>query len=181
MTTRRIGIMTAGGDCPGLNALIRAVVLAALRRRWDVLGIEDATHGLIDLDYHRPLGNHWLTIDDVEDILARGGTILGTSNKSDPFNYVVERDGQRVEIDVSDRLVENYHALGLDGLIWVGGDGSMRTAHRLHEKGMNIVGVPKTIDLDLGAPTTRWDSRPRSRPSPRRSTGCRTPPRAMTA
>ena len=150
MTLRRIGLLTAGGDCPGLNALIRAVVLAATRRRWDVLGIEDATHGLIDLEYHRPLGNHWLTVDDVEDILARGGTILGTSNKSDPFRYVVERDGQRVEADVSDRLMTNYRALGLDGMIWVGGDGSMRIAERLGEKGMGIVGVPKTIDLDLG-------------------------------
>jgi 6-phosphofructokinase 1 len=147
---RRIGILTAGGDCPGLNAVIRAVVLAASDRRWDVLGVEDATHGLIDLEHHRPLGNHWLTLDDVEDILARGGTILGTSNKSDPFHYVAERNGQRVEIDVSDRVVENYRAFGLDGLVWVGGDGSMRIALRLGEKGMNIVGVPKTIDLDLG-------------------------------
>jgi 6-phosphofructokinase 1 len=150
MSSRRIGILTAGGDCPGLNAVIRAVVLAAVPRRWDVLGIEDATHGLIDLDYHRPLGNHWLTVDDVEDILARGGTILGTSNKSDPFHYVVERDGQRVEIDVSDRVVENYRALGLDAIVWVGGDGSMRIAQRMAEKGMHVVGVPKTIDLDLG-------------------------------
>ena len=150
MSSRRIGILTAGGDCPGLNALIRAVVLAAVPRRWDVLGIEDATHGLVDLDYRRPLGNHWLTADDVEDILARGGTILGTSNKSDPFRYAVERDGQRVEVDVSDRLMENYRALGLDAIVWVGGDGSMRIAQRLTEKGMRIVGVPKTIDLDLG-------------------------------
>jgi 6-phosphofructokinase 1 len=148
--SRRIGILTAGGDCPGLNAVIRAVVLAAQPRRWDVLGVEDATHGLIDLDYHRPLGNHWLTVDDVEDILARGGTILGTSNKSDPFHYVVELDGRRVETDASDRMMENYRALGLDGMIWVGGDGSMRIAQRMAEKGMHIVGVPKTIDLDLG-------------------------------
>jgi 6-phosphofructokinase 1 len=147
---RRIGILTAGGDCPGLNAVIRAVVRSALDRGWDVLGVEDATHGLIDHHHHHPLGNHWLTLDDVEDILARGGTILGTSNKSDPFHYVVERNGGRVEIDVSDRVVENYHAFGLDSLVWVGGDGSMRIAQRLVEKGMRIVGVPKTIDLDLG-------------------------------
>ncbi|HVR30862.1 MAG TPA: ATP-dependent 6-phosphofructokinase [Thermoanaerobaculia bacterium] len=150
MGSRRIGLLTAGGDCPGLNALIRAVVLAAAPRRWDVLGIEDATNGLVDLEYHRPLGNHWLTFDDVEDILARGGTILGTSNKSDPFHYVVQRDGHRVEVDVSDRMMENYRALGLEGIIWVGGDGSMRIAQRMGEKGMHIVGVPKTIDLDLG-------------------------------
>ncbi len=150
MSVRRIGILTAGGDCPGLNAVIRAVVRAATERRWDVLGVEDATHGLIDLDHHRPLGNHWLSLDDVEDILKRGGTILGTSNKSDPFHYVVERNGHRVEIDVSDRVMENYSAFGLDGMVWVGGDGSMRIAQRMGEKGMGIVGVPKTIDLDLG-------------------------------
>jgi 6-phosphofructokinase 1 len=150
MSGRRIGILTAGGDCPGLNALIRAVVLAAAPRRWDVLGIEDATHGLIDLDYQRPVGNHWLTLDDVEDILKRGGTILGTSNKSDPFHYVVQRDGQLVEADVSDRVMENYNSLGLDAMIWVGGDGSMRIAQGMVEKGMRIIGVPKTIDLDLG-------------------------------
>ena len=150
MSVRRIGILTAGGDCPGLNAVIRAVVRAAAQRNWDVLGVEDATHGLIDLDHQRPLGNHWLSLDDVEDILKRGGTILGTSNKSDPFHYVVEKNGTRTEVDVSDRVVENYRAFGLDGMVWVGGDGSMRIAQRLGAMGMNIVGVPKTIDLDLG-------------------------------
>jgi 6-phosphofructokinase 1 len=134
-----------------LNAVIRAVVLKARARGWAVLGIEDATNGLIDLDYRSPRGNRWLEADDVTDILRKGGTILGTSNKSDPFHYVVEQDGKRIESDVSQRALENYHKLGLDALISVGGDGSMRIAQRLSEKGMRIVGVPKTIDQDLSA------------------------------
>ncbi len=151
MTIKRIGVMTGGGDCPGLNAVIRAVVLTAHSKGWEVLGIEDATSGLIDLDYKSPHGNRWLQPRDVQDILERGGTILGTSNKSDPFQFVVERDGEQVETDVSDRVIENYRKLGLDALVSIGGDGSMRIAQRLIEKGMNIVGVPKTIDQDVGA------------------------------
>jgi len=149
VTIQRIGIMTGGGDCPGLNAVIRAVVRKAHKRGWKVLGIEDATEGLIDLEYRSPYGNRWLDPEDVEDILTKGGTILGTSNHSDPFHYVVERDGKKVEVDVSDRVVENYNKLGLDALISVGGDGSMEIAQRFVDKGMRIVGVPKTIDQDL--------------------------------
>jgi ATP-dependent phosphofructokinase / diphosphate-dependent phosphofructokinase len=94
MTIQRIGIMTGGGDCPGLNAVIRAVVRTATRQYgWDVLGIEDAFSGLVDLKYRSPRGNVWLDNGRVEDILARGGTILGTSNRSDPFHYVTEKDG----------------------------------------------------------------------------------------
>lgn len=147
MSIQRIGIMTGGGDCPGLNAVIRAVVLKAHRLGWEVMGIEDATRGLIDLDYRAPRGNRLLTRADVDGILTRGGTILGTSNRSDPFAYVV--DGQ--ETDVSDRVVHNFRELGLDALISVGGDGSMKIAQRLGELGLPIVGVPKTIDQDLGA------------------------------
>lgn len=143
--------MTGGGDCPGLNAVIRAVVLKANRLGWKVLGIEDATRGLIDLDYRSPNGNRWLEPFDVRNILQEGGTILGTSNKSDPFNYVSNRLGMTEVIDVSDQVVENYHKLGLDALISVGGDGSMAIAQKFIEKGLNIVGVPKTIDQDLGA------------------------------
>ena len=149
MATRKLGILTGGGDCPGLNAVIRGAVLSAKARGWEVLGIEDATCGLIDLDYRSPFGNRWLEEPDVRGILTRGGTILGTSNKSDPFKYVVERDGAQVEEDISDRLVENAAKLGLDALISVGGDGSMRIAQKLGAKGLKIVGVPKTIDQDL--------------------------------
>lgn len=147
--SKRIGVMTGGGDCPGLNAVIRAVVLGARARGWQVLGIEDATSGLVDLEYRSPNGNRWLTEDDVERILTRGGTILGTSNKSDPFKFVTVRDGKKVETDVSDRVMENYAKLGLDALVSIGGDGSMRIAQKLIEKGMKVVGVPKTIDQDL--------------------------------
>lgn len=151
MTIERIGIMTGGGDCPGLNAVIRAAVLKAHARGWKVLGIEDATEGLIDLDYRSPHGNRWIGPDDVGQILTRGGTILGTSNRSDPFRYVVQQGDERIETDVSDRVVAHYRELGLDALISVGGDGSMRIAQRLVEKGLRIVGVPKTIDQDIGA------------------------------
>lgn len=150
MTIKRIGIMTGGGDCPGLNAVIRAVVLKARARNWEVLGIEDATAGLIDLDYRSPHGNRLLEAKDVQDILIKGGTILGTSNRSDPFNFVVEENGEKKEIDVSDKVVENYNKLGLDALVSIGGDGSMKIAQKLIDKGLRIVGVPKTIDQDLG-------------------------------
>ena len=150
MSIRRIGILTTGGDCPGLNAVIRAVVLSARSRGWEVLGIEDATEGLIDLEYRAPHGNRLLTPKMVDAILVRGGTLIGTSNSSDPFHYVVVEEGKQREIDVSAKVVENYHRLGLDALIWVGGDGSMKIAQALIAKGLNIVGVPKTIDLDLG-------------------------------
>ena len=151
MSIQRIGIMTGGGDCPGLNAVIRAVVLKAHARGWKVLGIEDATEGLVDLDYRSPHGNLWLEPSHVDQILTKGGTILGTSNRSDPFHYVVEKDGKETEVDLSDKVVENYHKLGLDALISIGGDGSMKIAQQFIEKGMKIVGVPKTIDLDLGS------------------------------
>ncbi len=156
MTIKRIGVMTGGGDCPGLNPVIRAVVLAAKTRGWEVMGIEDATHGLIDLDYRSPRGNRLLEEADVAEILQDGGTILGTSNKSDPWNYVVERDGQETTIDVSARVVENYHKLGLDALISVGGDGSMKIAKKLSNLGLRIVGVPKTIDQDVAATDTTF-------------------------
>jgi len=147
----RIGVMTGGGDCPGLNAVIRAVVLKAHRRGWKVFGIEDATEGLVDLDYRSPHGNLWLEPADVDQILTKGGTILGTSNRSDPFHYVVKKNGEKTETDVSDTVVDNYRKMELDALISIGGDGSMKIAQLFIEKGMRIVGVPKTIDQDLGA------------------------------
>lgn len=147
---KRIGIMTGGGDCPGLNAVIRGAVLSARARGWEILGIEDATEGLVDLNYRSPHGNRWLTERDVYPILSRGGTILGTSNKSDPFHYVVKEGDKKVERDVSAKVMENYKKLGLEALISIGGDGSMRLAQRFEKLGMKIVGVPKTIDQDLG-------------------------------
>ncbi len=152
MGAKRVGIMTGGGDCPGLNAVIRAAVRVGCERHgFEMLGIEDATNGLIDLDYRSPSGNQWLTPASVRGILARGGTILGTSNKSDPFHFVATVEGKKVETDVSDRVMENYRKLDLDGVISIGGDGSMRIAKQFMDKGMNVVGVPKTIDNDLSA------------------------------
>ena len=151
MSVKRVAIMTGGGDCPGLNAVIRAAVRVGKERfGWEMLGVEDAFSGLIDLDYKSPHGNLWLEPSHVRGILERGGTILGTSNRSDPFRYVVkDADGTERETDVSDRVMENWKKLRLDALISIGGDGSMDIAQRFVEKGMNVVGVPKTIDNDL--------------------------------
>ncbi len=146
MAIERIGILTGGGDCPGLNAVIRAAVrVAKARYGWEVFGIEDAFNGLVDLEYKAPRGNRWLELSDVRGIIEQGGTILGTSNKSDPFQYISEGRA----IDVSDRVMANYEKMKLDAIISIGGDGSMLIAQRFIEKGMKIVGVPKTIDNDL--------------------------------
>jgi ATP-dependent phosphofructokinase / diphosphate-dependent phosphofructokinase len=133
---KNIGIMTCGGDCPGLNPVIRAVVLSAARKYgWKVLGIEDAMQGLINLDYKSPYGNISLPPFVVEDIISNGGTIIGTDNKSDPFRFkMIGPDGAPFEGDVSDTVIENYHKLNLDALIVVGGDGTMRIAHKLFLK-----------------------------------------------
>jgi len=151
---KRVAIITGGGDCPGLNAVIRAAVTVGARTHgFACLGVEDALMGLVDLDYRRPNGNQWLTPQGVRGILGRGGTILGTSNRSDPFRYVDPETGvtHAAETDVSDRVMENFRQLDLDALISIGGDGSMRIAKRFLDKGMPVVGVPKTIDNDLGA------------------------------
>lgn len=143
--------MTGGGDCPGLNAVIRGAVRSGTRRYgWEMIGIADGFRGLIDLE-HRPGGNRILTEDDVRGIFSRGGTIIGTSNKSDPFRFPVKINGQLVEEDVSERVMENYRKLRLDALISIGGDGSMRIARRFMDMGMRLVGVPKTIDNDLAS------------------------------
>jgi len=140
----RIGILTGGGDCPGLNAVIRAVTKAALSGRLEVVGIEDGYLGLIE-DRHRPLG--YL---DVSGILTVGGTILGSCNKADPAKYAVpDGKGGWVLRDVRDQVVEHYHQAGLEALVVIGGDGTMSGAAKLVERGLKIVGVPKTIDNDL--------------------------------
>jgi len=142
---KRIAINTGGGDAPGLNAVIRAVVLAADHQGWEVLGIQRGYTGLLDTHETVPLGR-----DEVRGIVHLGGTILGTSNRGDPFHFPVENtDGSTGFVDRSDEIVENFGRLGLDTLIAVGGDGSMKIAQKLAEKGLPIVGVPKTIDNDL--------------------------------
>ncbi len=144
---RKIGISTGGGDCPGLNAVIRAVVRTAkLRYQWDVIGIEDGFDGLI---YARNL--RYMTIDDVHGILPRGGTILGTTNRGNPFKHLVIENGKEVVKDMSPLIVENVRVLGLDAIVCIGGDGSLSIARDLFRLGVPVVGVPKTIDNDLSA------------------------------
>lgn len=141
---RRIGISTGGGDCPGLNAVIRAVVKSAiLEHRWQVLGIEDSFDGLIWPEKTRELC--W---DDVSGILTRGGTILGTTNRQNPLAYHKE-NGINSSRDVSDEIVRNARELGLDGVIVAGGDGTIKIALELYRKGLPVIVVPKTIDNDV--------------------------------
>jgi 6-phosphofructokinase 1 len=141
---RRIGVLTGGGDCPGLNAVIRAVTKTALSRyELDVIGIEDGFLGLIQ-NRMRPM--HW---NDVSNILTLGGTILGTSNTSNPRRYAIKRNGKTEMADVTDRVVEHVQAAGLDALVCIGGDGTMTGAADLLKHGINCIGVPKTIDNDL--------------------------------
>ncbi|MCK4691993.1 MAG: ATP-dependent 6-phosphofructokinase [Anaerolineales bacterium] len=143
---KRIGVLTGGGDAPGLNAVIRAVVKTAYGEYCcEVLGIKDGFDGL--------LGQHGiekLTPESVRGILPRGGTILGTANRGNPFARKVIRDGVEVIEDVSDEVVDRIHELNLDCLIVVGGDGTLHITQELFEKGCRVVGVPKTIDNDVG-------------------------------
>jgi len=143
---QRIGVSTGGGDAPGLNAVIRAVVKAARQYyHWEVLGIEDGFDGLLQPDRLRTL-----TPKDVSGILHRGGTILGTINRGNPFEHVTCVDGKEVKEDLTPQLVENVKTVGLDAIIVIGGDGTLAIARDLHRLGVPVVGVPKTIDNDLG-------------------------------
>lgn len=141
----RIGISTGGGDCPGLNAAIRAVTRSAIQNYGaDVIGIQDGFEGLID-----PQKTRKLTISDVTGIIGLGGTILGTTNRGNPFRYPVPV-GDKVETqDLSARVIDNIKKLQLDALVVVGGDGTQTIARDLWKMGAPIVGIPKTIDNDL--------------------------------
>ncbi len=142
---KKIAINTGGGDAPGLNAVIRAATLAAIRQGWDVYGIRNGYRGLIDTDHIVQL-----TTENVRGITHLGGTILGTANRGNPFEYVEETPEGTKVVDVSDKVVENFHKLGLNALITIGGDGSLRISQRFIDKGIPIIAVPKTIDNDLG-------------------------------
>lgn len=144
---RRIAINTGGGDAPGLNAVIRAVVRTGERLGWEVYGILDSYDGLF-----RENGVVRLDREAVRGITHRGGTILGTTSRGNPLQYPVkDEDGTVRYEDRSQAVIDALDARGIDALIAVGGDGSLEIAHRLHEKGLNVVGVPKTIDNDLEA------------------------------
>jgi 6-phosphofructokinase 1 len=143
---RRIGILTSGGDCAGLNAALRAVVYRAVEGYgWEVIGIRQGTAGLLA----RPVDAQPLEISLFNGTLLRtGGTILGTTNRGDPFDYPLP-DGSR--LDRSEEVIDGYRQLGLDALIGIGGDGSLDILRRLAQQGgINLVGIPKTIDNDLG-------------------------------
>lgn len=144
--TKRIGVLTSGGDCAGLNAVIRAITHRAIHQYgWEVMGIRNGTTGLI----HRPLEYFPLTLDNTNaTILRSGGTMLGSTNKDNPFHFAGP-DGRRH--DRSNDLIEGYHELGLEALIGIGGDGSMGILRRLAQQGnLNLITIPKTIDNDLG-------------------------------
>ncbi|HXE81514.1 MAG TPA: ATP-dependent 6-phosphofructokinase [Vicinamibacterales bacterium] len=139
---KKLGVLTGGGDAPGLNAVIRAVVKAASNAGVEVVGIEDSFDGL--LEYNR---SRVLTPKDVTGILRRGGTILGTVNTGDPFQKTVQTsDGVR---RYSERVIEMFHRMQFDALVVIGGDGTLAIAHKFAQAGMPLIGVPKTIDNDI--------------------------------
>ncbi len=148
----RIAISTGGGDAPGLNAVIRAAVLSAIARGWTVLGIKRGYMGLLGEDEVVPL-----TRDVVRGIQHLGGTILRTTNRGNPFCYPTRQpDGTIVEVDRSDELIENARNLGIQAIISIGGDGSLAIGQKLFEKGVRLVGVPKTIDNDVSGTVTTF-------------------------
>ena len=148
----RLGISTGGGDAPGLNAVIRAAVLSALSRNWEVLGIKRGFAGLLGDDDVVSL-----TRESVRGIAHLGGTILRTTNRGNPFAWPRPRgDGTFEEIDRSDELISNARQLGIDAIITIGGDGSLAIAEKLAAKGMRMVGVPKTIDNDVAGTITTF-------------------------
>lgn len=141
---KRIGVLTGGGDCPGLNAVIRAVTKTAIHKYGlEVYGIEDGTLGLI----HNRIAP--LHVERVSDILLLGGTILGTSNNANPKHFPVHQKGKIQHIDVSDRMLDHIKVNKLDAIVTIGGDGTQSMAHELLQAGVNCIGVPKTIDNDI--------------------------------
>ncbi|MFR1315311.1 MAG: 6-phosphofructokinase, partial [Clostridium perfringens] len=142
---KKIAILTGGGDCPGLNAVIRAVTRTAiLKYGYEVIGYKFGYRGLYNNDFVK------LDLDSVSGILHRGGTILHSSNKDNLFDYQVEdENGKIVKKDVSDVGVENLKKEGVDALVVIGGDGTLTSARDFARKGVNVIGVPKTIDNDL--------------------------------
>jgi ATP-dependent phosphofructokinase / diphosphate-dependent phosphofructokinase len=149
---KRIAINTGGGDAPGLNAVIHAVVYAARAIGWEVFGIREGYDGLLDPQNYPDGGLVQLKRSMVRDIAHLGGTILGTTNRGNPFTHVVTQpDGTTREMDRSSAVLDAFRRHRLDALIAVGGDGSLTIASQLFEQGLRVVGVPKTIDNDLDA------------------------------
>jgi len=144
---KKIVISTGGGDAPGLNAVIYAVVHSCYRRGWEVYGSRSGYKGLLNIDELKRL-----SLEDVEEIYATGGTILGSTNKGNPFSTPIENLAGEIQVvDISDKIMNNFKRMGFDCHIAIGGDGSLEIAHRFSLKGMPVIGVPKTIDNDLEA------------------------------
>lgn len=142
---KKIVISTGGGDAPGLNAVIYAVVHACYKRGWEVYGSRSGYGGFLDIDEMVRL-----TPRDVRGIYAQGGTILGSVNKGNPFSKPVKNLAGEIQVvDMSDKIMANYKRMGFDCHIAIGGDGSLNIAHRFAQLGMSVIGVPKTIDNDL--------------------------------
>ncbi|CAN5399368.1 6-phosphofructokinase [soil metagenome] len=147
---RRIAISTGGGDAPGLNAVIRAVVLAATNRGWECVGIRDGFNGILAPEQYDGKGVFPVTRNRVRGIAHLGGTILGTTNKGNPLEFpVTQPDGSIKTIDRSGEILDYFSNHGIDALISIGGDGSLTIANALYKKGLRVIGVPKTIDNDL--------------------------------
>ncbi len=147
---RKIAISTGGGDAPGLNAVIKAVVTTAELKGWECVGIRDGYNGLLFPERYPKGGVVPLNTATVRAITPLGGTILGSTNKGNPLKYrVTQADGTVVETDMSDQLIASIAAQGIDAVVAVGGDGSLSIAYELYQKGLRIIGVPKTIDNDL--------------------------------
>ena len=148
----RIAVNTGGGDAPGLNAVIRAVVLAGVNEGWEVYGIRDGFGGILSPEEYDGDGVVRLTPKSVKGITHMGGTILGTSNRGNPMKWPEKQeDGTIKEIDRSDEIIRAFEKQQLDCLIAIGGDGSLAIARRLRDKGLPVIGIPKTIDNDLGS------------------------------
>jgi phosphofructokinase-like protein len=150
MMKKKLLVLTGGGDCPGLNAVIRAIVRRSKKEgEWDVYGCIDAFNGILK---DPPFQIVSLGGEKTSGIHVTGGTIIGTTNKGGPFNYpVTQADGSVVLEDKSDLLIERLEALGFEAIVSIGGDGSQAISQKLFEKGVNVIGVPKTIDNDLSA------------------------------
>ncbi|MCX7155180.1 MAG: ATP-dependent 6-phosphofructokinase [Rhodocyclales bacterium] len=147
---RRIAVCTGGGDAPGLNAVIRAVVISAANRGWECYGIHDGFNGILFPERYPEGGVYRLTRERVRGIGHLGGTILGTTNKGNPLHFPMKMpDGTMKDTDRTGEILEFFARKELDALVSIGGDGSLTIANALHQKGLRVVGVPKTIDNDL--------------------------------
>lgn len=147
---RRVAICTGGGDAPGLNAVIRAATISAQSQGWEIYGIRDGFNGIFFPERYPEGGVFRLTREKVRGIVHLGGTILGTTNRGNPLHFPLHMpDGTIREVDRTDEILEFFAKRELDALISVGGDGSLTIANALAERGLRVVGVPKTIDNDL--------------------------------